>query len=336
MLWLPVRSPEVLLTIVAAVVVMASQSISAAETFRPAPGIRVNSIGYLPQHVKRASVAGAAANASKFAVVARPSGKTAYSAPLDAPKPHADSGEDLRTADFSKLTAPGEYVLRVEGLPDSAPFRIAPDVYNASLRLLMLGFYGQRCGVAVSLEHEGIRYEHGACHLKDGYLDYYDPARAGEVRDGTGGWHDAGDYGKYMVNGAFATGIMLLAWEHNADKLATLDLPIPEGDGPLPDYLAEVKFNMDWLLKLQFEDGRVSHKLTRTSFEAMTLPTEDQEKRFFTPWGTAATANLAAVAAPRPRNFQRSGWTGNGRSEDHSRRPAFVRHRRARRPRSSA
>ncbi len=303
MLWLPVRSPEVLLAVVVAVIAMASQGVSAAETFRPAPGVRVNTIGYLPQHVKRASVAGAAATASKFAVLARPSGKIAFTAALEAPKPHADSGEELRTADFSKFREPGEYVLRVEGLPDSAPFRIAPDVYNASLRLLMLGFYGQRCGVAVSLEHEGIRYEHGACHLKDGYLDYYDPARAGEVRDGTGGWHDAGDYGKYMVNGAFATGIMLLAWEHNADKLAALDLPIPEKDGPLPDYLAEVKFNLDWLLKLQFEDGRVSHKLTRTRFEAMTLPTEDQEKRFFTPWGTAATANLAAVAAQAARVF---------------------------------
>ena len=106
-----------------------------------------------------------------------------------------------------------------------------------------------------------------------------------------------------MVNGAFATGIMLTAWEHNADRLASLELPIPEKDGPLPDFLAEVKFNLDWLLKLQFEDGRVAHKLTRTRFEAMTLPTEDKEKRFFSPWGTAATANLAAVAAQAARVF---------------------------------
>ena len=303
MLSLPVRSPELLIAALGVAVALASQGASAEESFRPTPGIRVNSIGYLPQHVKRASVAGAATSVRHFALVSQASGKVVHSAPLAAPKPHADSGEELRTADFSDFRRPGAYALRVEGLPDSPPFRIAADVFNPSLRLVMLGFYGQRCGQSVSLEHQGARFEHGACHLKDGYLDYYDPAKAGEIRDGTGGWHDAGDYGKYMVNGAFSTGIMLTAWEHNGDKLASLGLPIPEKGGPLPDFLAEVKFNLDWLLKLQFEDGRVAHKLTRTHFEPMTLPTEDQEKRFFSPWGTAATANLAAVAAQAARVF---------------------------------
>ncbi|HSY39846.1 MAG TPA: glycoside hydrolase family 9 protein [Polyangia bacterium] len=29
-----------------------------------------------------------------------------------------------------------------------------------------------------------------------------------------GGWHDAGDYGKYVNNGAFSAGMLLAAWEH--------------------------------------------------------------------------------------------------------------------------
>jgi len=273
------------------------------ERFQPEPGIRVNTVGYLPDQVKRATVAGAAASVSQFSVVAVAGGKVAHTGSLGPETRSPDSQEEVRTADFSALLEPGEYVVRVEGLPDSPPFRIAKDVYNASLRLVLVGFYGQRCGVPVSLEHHGVRYEKGACHLNDGYLDYYDPARKGEIKDGTGGWHDAGDYGKYMVNGAFATGILLSAWERYGDKLARLELPIPEKDGPLPDFLAEVKFNLDWLLKLQFPDGKVSHKLTRARFAPMVMPTDDQEKRYFAPWGTEATADLAAVAAQASRVY---------------------------------
>lgn len=269
---------------------------------RPETGIRVNTIGYLPGEVKRATVVGA--TAAQFTLVDVTSGEVAFTGALGEARHHADSQEEVRTADFTEHREAGEYALRVEGLPDSAPFRIAPGVYNKSLRLIMAGFYGQRCGVPVKLEHDGITYEKKACHLKDGYLDHYDPTRAGERKDGTGGWHDAGDYGKYVVNAAFATGIMLKAWEHYGEALARLELPIPEADGPLPDYLAEVKFNLDWLLKMQFPDGRVSHKLTRTSFSPMVMPSADEEKRYYVSWGTEATAGLAAVTAQAARVFE--------------------------------
>jgi endoglucanase len=284
--------------------VTANAQPSPPSPFRPEPGIRLNTVGYLPASVKRATVAGAAARVTTFAVVARATGKVVYTGALNAPQLSRDSGEELRTADFTDVKQPGEYVVRVAGLPDSPAFPVRRGVYNASLRLIMLGFYGQRCGVPVRLEHNGIVYQKAACHLEDGLLDYYDPGQAGKIKDGTGGWHDAGDYGKYVVNAAFATGIMLAAWEHYGDKLARLELPIPETDGPLPDYLAEVKFNLDWLLKMQFPDGRVSHKLTSLRFCPMIMPEADQDKRYFVPWGTAATANLAAVAAKAARAFE--------------------------------
>src|SRR5690606_10310402 len=116
---------------------------------------------------------------------------------------------------------------------------------------------------------------HAACHLGDGRLDQFDPALAGQHKDGTGGWHDAGDYGKYTVNGAFASALLLYAWEEFGPRLEQLELPIPEHGGPLPDYLAEVKFNLDWLLKMQMDDGRVAHKLTRLTFSALDARPED-------------------------------------------------------------
>jgi endoglucanase len=287
-----------------AVLAVATTTRTQTQKYQPAAGIRVNTIGYLPDSAKRATVAGTAADVSKFSVVSVKTGQAVHTGTLAAPRYHRDSDEQVRTADFSSFKTPGEYVLRAKGVPDSPPFRIAAGVYNASLRLNLLGFYGQRCGVPVRLEHNGIVYEKAACHLEDGYLDYYDPKRAGEIKDGTGGWHDAGDYGKYTVNAAFATGIMLAAWEHYGDKLAQLKVPIPETGGNLPDYLAEVKFNLDWLLKMQFPDGRVSHKLTSLRFCPMIMPNEEKERRYFVSWSTDATANLAAVAAQAARVYR--------------------------------
>jgi len=35
----------------------------------------------------------------------------------------------------------------------------------------------------------------------------------GAKRDGTGGWHDAGDYNKYTVNSGVSMGCLLQAWQ---------------------------------------------------------------------------------------------------------------------------
>ncbi len=267
-------------------------------------GIRVNSIGFLPDFPKGATVVGASDEISDFSLIRAADETVVFEGELGAKWLHEDSAEWVRSADFSSITDLGEYFIRVAGLPDSAVFRIAEDVYNRSMLINMIGFYGQRCGVPVKFEHDGVVFEKKACHLDDGYLDFYDPERAGEIKDGCGGWHDAGDYGKYIVNAAFSTGIMLSAWEHFGEALNGLTLPIPESGGSLPDYLAELKFNIDWMLKMQFEDGRVSHKLTRQNFGAMQMPSEDKEKRFFVPWGTDATACLAAVTAQAARVFE--------------------------------
>ncbi len=266
-------------------------------------GVRVNSIGFLPDSPKFATVVGDVGERAKFLVVNKKTGKTVFRGKSGKPFAHDDTGEMVRIIDFSRLKKQGEYYLKIKGLPDSASFQIGNNIYNSSMFTNMIGFYGQRCGVPVHLEYDGIVFEKQACHLEDGYLDFYNPEQTGEIKDGTGGWHDAGDYGKYIVNAAFSTGIMLAAWENFGEKLKHLKLPIPESGGVLPDYLAEIKFNLDWMLKMQFEDGRVSHKLTRQNFSPMVMPSEDKDKRFYVSWGTDATACFAAVTAQAARVF---------------------------------
>ena len=139
----------------------------------------------------------------------------------------------------------------------------------------MLGFYGWRCGTAVSFWYSGERFGHAACHLGDGHLDYL--GQPGAMRDGKGGWHDAGDFGKYTGNAGFTLGMMLSAFERHPAGITQAPLPIPERGGALPDYLDEIRWELEWMLKMIYGDGdgRVSHKLTALGFEGFVLPEAD-------------------------------------------------------------
>ena len=122
--------------------------------------------------------------------------------------------------------------------------------------------------------------------------------------DATGGWHDAGDYNKYVVNAGVTVGSMLLAWEMYRNRLEKVHLDIPESGGPLADVLAEVKWEMDWLLKMQAPDGSVYHKLSAINFCGFIMPDQEKEPRYFCPWSSAATADFAAMCAMFARTLK--------------------------------
>lgn len=163
-------------------------------------------------------------------------------------------------------------------------------------------FYLWRCGTGVDGDYAGNHYHTEPCHLQDGHTNFI--SRPGQ-KDGTGGWHDAGDYGKYTVNAGITMGNLFYAWDHFGDKIKQIPLDLPETAPGYPDFLKELKWETDWLLKMQYPDasGRVSHKLTRKNFSAFIMPQDDQEPRYFTPWSSAATADFAAVMAMAARYF---------------------------------
>jgi endoglucanase len=99
--------------------------------------------------------------------------------------------------------------------------------------------------------------------------------------------------------------MMLMAWEHFQPALSALSNPsIPEHGGAIPDFLAEVKWELDWLLTTQEDDGGVSHKVTATDFEPFVMPEGDGSMRYYTPVGTAATGDFVAVLAQAARLYQ--------------------------------
>lgn len=269
---------------------------SRAET---APSVRLNTLGYLPDALKKAT---AVTSAKTFEVVRISDGKVALRGEI-APSIHEpDTNEDVALIDFSKLSEIGDYRLKIEGLPESAVFRVSPEVYREPFVVVTRAMYLWRCGVAVDGEWNGRRYHHAACHLGDAWLDFVTGEH--EKKTSTGGWHDAGDYNKYVVNAGITVGSMLRAWEDFGPVLGKIALGLPEAGGPLPEYLAEVKFEIDWLLTMQAPDGSVYTKVSTEGFGGFILPEKETTSRYFCPWGTPATADFVAMLAQAARAFQ--------------------------------
>ncbi|MBN2196014.1 MAG: glycoside hydrolase family 9 protein [Polyangiaceae bacterium] len=262
--------------------------------------VAVNSVGYLPDRVKRATVP---VQVDSFQV-RDAAGGIVYEAAAIGPTMDQDE-QTLWVLDFTEVRQPGEYYVSVQGPTpylDSVHFEIGEDVYDSLLHILMLGMTGQRCGSAVGFTWNGTRYSHPACHLDDASLELVEGAPG--TRDGTGGWHDAGDYGKYTVNGAFASGMMLLAWEHFPERLVGRAFDLPEAGDEVPDYLDENRVNLDWLLKMQNADGSVVHKLTALDFPGFVSPVGDYAERYFSDWSSAGTADFVAVMAQAARVYE--------------------------------
>ncbi|MBN2575052.1 MAG: glycoside hydrolase family 9 protein [Deltaproteobacteria bacterium] len=273
--------------------------------------VKVSSIGYLPSRVKRASIT---ATATDWQLVRDGDGQVMSSGKLGSVKTDPDTGQSIAVADFTSVAEPGRYYVEVPGVGRSVTFAIGPDVYREAFVATMLGFYGWRCNTAVSLAWKGQTYAHAACHMDDAHTDYL--GSAGQ-RDGTKGWHDAGDYGKYTVNAGITVGSLLAAWEEYRAVIETYHWPIPESGGPLPDFLAEIRWELEWVLKMQYSgsDGRVSHKLTSLTFDAPSdsggdgierwvMPENDTMPRYFVPMGTAATADFVAMLAKAARVYK--------------------------------
>jgi endoglucanase len=265
--------------------------------------IEVDQVGYLPGSVKLAMVT---AQASVFEVKRVSDDATVFKGELSAASQDANTGDSVQIADFSKVKEPGTYYLDVHGVGKSWTFSIRPDVFSRTYYLAMRAFYGQRCGTAVDLGPEFPRYKHPACHLKGEF--HASSGKQGE-RDNIGGWHDAGDYGRYVVNSGISTGTVLWTWEIFGPKLKNIRLNIPETGNGTPDILNEARWNLEWMLKMQDEDGGVWHKQTSEHFPGFIMPEDDTLPSEVIGTGqqpyksTCATADLAAVAAIAARVY---------------------------------
>ena len=272
----------------------------------PTTDIKVDQVGYLPHSPKLAMVVSHTL-AKEFSVRRAGNDTVAFRGKLAEPVTDPDSGDLIQEADFTKLEKPGKYYLEVPGVGRSWDFVIGPDVFARAFYLAMRSYYGQRCGTAVDLGSEFPGYKHAPCHLEGAYH-----ASSGKTGPhiSAKGWHDAGDYGRYVVNSGISTGTLLWTWEIFGGRLKQVKLNIPESGNGTPDILNEIRWNLDWMLSMQDDDGGVWHKQTSERFCDFILPEKDTLISYVIGTGkepyksSCATGDFAAVMAIAARAYR--------------------------------
>jgi len=276
--------------------------IAACGVQTPAQTVSVDQAGYIPTMPKFAFVSSAV---DTFRVVEAASLNERYKGPLILWKSSDPStGKTVRRGDFTSFQEPGTYRVIVAPGDTSESFGIGDTIDAGVYRKALKGFYFQRCGMPLLAPYAGV-YVHAACHMADGV--FHATTDSTGSRNTTGGWHDAGDYGKYVVNAGVTVGTMLMAYEYFPAKFGQDDLGIPESGNGVPDLLDEVRFELDWLLKMQRSDGGVYFKLTRATFEGFIMPQNDAgagATRYLYQVSSVATGDFAAMMARAARIYR--------------------------------
>jgi len=272
----------------------------------PTTDIKVDQVGYLLRAPKVAMVASHTL-AKEFSVRRSGNDSVVFHGKLGEPAPDADSGDIVQAADFTRLSKPGKYYVEVPGVGRSWDFAVGKDVYARAYYLAMRSYYGQRCGTAVDLGPEFPGYKHAACHLQGAY--HASSGKSGPHISAKG-WHDAGDYGRYVVNSGISTGTLLWTWELFGAGVKNVSLHIPESGNGTPDILNEIRWNLDWMLSMQDTDGGVWQKQTSDHFCGFIMPEKDTLISYVIGTGkepyksSCATADFAAVMAIAARDYK--------------------------------
>ncbi|WP_213451403.1 glycoside hydrolase family 9 protein [Rhizomonospora bruguierae] len=280
-----------------------------------APFIKVNQLGYSILANKYALVSGYAdelnaVDGTPFKVKRASTNAVVYTGKLKLVKDHdPQSGERIFEANFSPLILPGTYYLSVTapGVADSLPFQIGSNLYRPLVVDATRYFYYQRQGIGLDAAHAGA-YTRGVGHPQDANAPF---ASGAPARDVSQGWYDAGDYGKYVNAGAVA--VSRLAWTYQLfpGEFKDRHLNIPESGNGVPDILDEMKWELDFILKMQDRtSGGFYHMVQPTGNAAPDMDTtqriiEDVNGSRTNVRPTDDTASAAAALAETSISFKK-------------------------------
>ncbi len=262
------------------------------------PFIAVNTVGYEMGSSKQAFLVNS--EAELFQLIRTENSEVVLTGKISSPSEvDSISGDRLSPIDFSIFNNPGEFKIKTlsPGNLTSHPFRIEENVYHNALMKIVKSYYYHRCGTVVDV---GAKWSYKICHIDD--APFYDDRKSS--KQVTGGWHDAGDYNKFSGNTALSAALLLYAYESNPDNFLDNQLGIPESGNGTPDILDEVGWALEWLLKMQREDGGVYHKVSQKKWIGEYLPNEDPSTRYIFDVSSAATASFVAVSALGARHLE--------------------------------
>jgi endoglucanase len=275
------------------------------------PKIRVNQLGYFPALSKLAVLVNPSQEPVAFEVKS-PGGQLAFSGKSQVVGNDKTSGDNVHLLDFSGLTTPGkDYVLYANGALSDA-FDVSPQLYSKLSHDAFKYFYQNRSGIALAQPFtEGAAWVRPAGDAPD-KPQCTEGTECNYQLDVSKGWYDAGDYGKYVVNGGIAVWTLLNLAERGKGAV------IPDGQGNIPesgngidDLLDEVRWQLDFMLAMQVPEGQplagmVHHKVHANDWSSLGhAPHAEGLPRVLHRPSTAATLNLAASSAQASRVFQK-------------------------------
>jgi endoglucanase len=280
------------------------------------PAVRLNQLGFFPHFPKRATLKHASRAPVDWELVAA-GGSVAAKGKSVVHGEDKDSGEHVHVVDFSSFDKPGKgYVLRAGG-GESHPFDIGTDLYKKLKYDALAYFYHNRSGIPIAMPYAGAeQWTRPAGHTSDKSVPCAKDAGCNYSLDVSGGWYDAGDHGKYVVNGGISAWTLLNQYERAQTLKGSVadfgdgKLAIPESKNKTPDLLDEARVEVEFMLKMQIPAGKpkagmVHHKIHDVEWTALGMaPHESKMKRALRPPSTAATLNLAAVAAQGARLYK--------------------------------
>ena len=269
--------------------------------------IRLNQLGFYPNAIKKAIILNRDGG-GRFSIV-NLNKHTVFSSTLKPSATPSFAGKITYIADFSKIKKPGAYRLYINGGGYSYSFWIKNDVHAKVANAVIKAYYFMRASTPLTKKFAG-KWNRAEGHPDNKVLIHPSAASekrpAGTIISSPGGWYDAGDYNKYIVNSGISTSTLLSLYEDFPVHMNSVKLSIPESGNGLPDVLNEVLWNLRWMLTMQDpNDGGVYHKLTNAAFDKFQMPDKGTEPRYVVQKGTAATLDFAAVMAQASRIMSR-------------------------------
>lgn len=290
----------------------------------PTNGVRLNQEGFFPKSDKIATLVSASTTPIDWSLVDSQGSGVASGKSTVKGADHA-SGDKVHIIDFSAYTTPGTgYKVKVAASDvspaESMTFDISDSIYTKMKYDAMKYFYHNRSAIEIKMPYcDQSQWARPAGHTSD--ILKPDPSKdytADYSLDVTGGWYDAGDHGKYVVNGGISTWTVMNAYERaliNGDTsvapFADGSLKIPESGNGYPDMLDEARYNLKTLLNMQVPAGyplagMAHHKAHDERWTALAVrPDQDTMARYLQPPSTAATLNLAAMGAQSSRLWKK-------------------------------
>ena len=303
----------------------------AAAAAEPASPIRLNQVGLLPDASQRAMLSDASKDPLKWELLDAGNNVVA-SGRTQVFGADRFSGEHVHRITVAAPAA-GDYRLRV-GDRSSRSFRVAGNPYARLPYDALAFFYHHRAGTPIEARFVGERWARPAGHARevatcvsgaDGNGNRW--PGCGYSPNVSGGWYDAGDHGKYVVNGGISLWTLLNLYEvqkaRSSAMFADKSARIPEAGNAISDLLDEARYELEFFLKMQVPEGTrqrlpvgekrnrpglpfteidtsgmVHHKVGDERWTGIPMrPDKDPERRMLFPPSTAATLNFAATTA---------------------------------------